>query len=89
MKIVLEHIVQICRLFSIRVIKTIHTKKNQSGSGAMIDNTKQQTLDFIQYSLIFGELEENSKERDNEKYPLENATECSERERQFTAIMQT
>jgi len=34
----------------------------------MIDNT---TLDFIQYSLIFGELEKDSGERSGEKSPLE------------------
>jgi len=33
----------------------------------MIDNTTQQTLDFIQYSSIFGELDSNS----GEKSPLE------------------
>jgi len=37
----------------------------------MIDNTAQQTLDFIQYSSIFGELEKDSGERGGEKYPLE------------------
>lgn len=37
----------------------------------MLDNTEQQTLDFIQYSSIFGELESNSGERSGEKSPLE------------------
>ena len=41
----------------------------------MIDNAAQQALDFIQYSLIFGELDNNSED----KSPEENAAECSER----------
>ena len=37
----------------------------------MIDNAAQQTLDFIQYSSIFGEIEKDSGERGGEKSPLE------------------
>lgn len=37
----------------------------------MLDNTEQQTLDFIQYSSIFGELDSNSGERSEEKSTFE------------------
>ena len=43
----------------------------------MIDNAAQQTLDFIQYSLIFEELDSNSGERSGDKQQDENAAEKS------------
>ena len=45
------------------------------GAAAMIDNAAQQTLDFIQYSVIFGELDSKS----GDKSPDENTAECSTR----------
>ena len=43
----------------------------------MIDNAVQQTLDFIQYSLIFGELDSDRGERSSDKPQDETTADCS------------
>ena len=43
----------------------------------MINNAVQQTLDFIQYSLIFGEFDSERGERSCDKPQDETAADCS------------